>query len=85
LHKGSGAQRKQEGGGKMPYNYNALRGKIREVFGTQDAFATAMAMSSSTLTAKLKGRTDWKRAEIEQAMKVLDIPVQDVGLYFFTL
>ena len=69
----------------MPHNYNALRGKIREVFGTQEAFAAAMGMSNSTLTAKLKGRTDWRRADMERAMKVLDIPVAEVGLYFFAL
>lgn len=68
----------------MQYNYNALRGKIREVFGTQEAFAAAIKMSNTTLTAKLQGRTDWKRADMERALKALDIPVTDVGLYFFT-
>ena len=68
----------------MPFNYGALRGKIREVFGTQEAFAAEMGMSMSTLSGKLRGRTEWTRAEMDLALKLLDIPVAEVSLYFFS-
>lgn len=67
----------------MSKSYRKLRGKIREKFGTQDKFATAMEFNSSTLSAKLNGKTDWTRAEIDRAYQLLDIPPADIAVYFF--
>ena len=38
---------------KKVFDYSKLRGKIKEVFGTQAKFAKAMGMSTVTLSAKL--------------------------------
>lgn len=65
-------------------SYAALRGKIRAEFGTQEAFAKAMEMSPTTLSAKLNGKTDWTRQEIEDACRLLDILVDEIHEYFFT-
>ena len=64
-------------------SYSKLRGKIREVFGTNEAFAKAMEMDYSSLSAKLNNKSPWKREEIEKACKLLHIPIEDVYLYFF--
>ena len=40
---------------KKVFDYSKLRGKIKEVFGTQAKFAKAMGMSTVTLSAKLNG------------------------------
>lgn len=64
-------------------SYAALRGKIREKFGTQEAFAVAMGMNPATLSAKLTGKTEWTRAEIEKACNLLGIALEDAHLYFF--
>lgn len=64
-------------------SYSKLRGKIREVFGTQDAFAVAMGMNTATLSSKLNGRTDWSRAEMELACTLLHIPLEEMHIYFF--
>lgn len=64
-------------------SYSKLRGKIKEVFGTQDVFAAAMEMNTATLSGKLNGRSDWARAEMEQACRLLNIPMTDMHLYFF--
>lgn len=53
----------------MAFDYSKLRGKIREVFGTQESFAVAMKMSTVTLSAKLNGRVDWTQAELERLEK----------------
>ena len=66
-------------------SYAKLRGKIKEVFGTQDAFAEALKMDAATLSSKLNNRSDWKREEIETACKILNIPVEQLHEYFFTL
>lgn len=63
--------------------YSKLRGKIREVFAVNENFAKAMGMDLSTLSAKLNNKSPWKREEIEKACEVLQIPIEDVHLYFF--
>lgn len=65
-------------------SYNKLRGKIKEVFGPQDSFASALGMNPSTLSAKLTGKTDWNRREVELACQVLGIPMEEMHLYFFS-
>jgi hypothetical protein len=65
-------------------NYAKLRGKIKEVFGSQDSFTLAMGMNRSTLSQKLNGKSDWTRLEIEKACSILGIPVIEVHAYFFT-
>lgn len=64
-------------------NEMKLRGRIREKFGTQEAFAKAMGMSETTLSSKLNGKTDWTRQEIEKAGKLLGIPIEEIPSYFF--
>lgn len=65
-------------------SYSKLRGKIREVFGTQEAFAEAMGMDKSTMSLKLNGKSEWTMTEIEKACYLLGIPINEVYLYFFT-
>ena len=54
-----------------------------EVFGTRANFASAMELSQTTMTAKLKGRIDWKRSEMRKACELLDIPLAEIVDYFF--
>lgn len=66
-------------------SYAKLRGKIKEVFGTQEAFADAMNMNSATLSAKLNNKSDWLREEIEKACMLLHIPLKELHEYFFAV
>lgn len=63
--------------------FNKLEGKIVEVFGTKANFASAMELSQTTMTAKLKGRIDWKRNEMRKACELLGIPLTNLVEYFF--
>ena len=63
--------------------YAKLRGKIKEVFGTQDSFAKAMNINTASLSSKLNDKTQWKREEIVLACEQLDIPLEEVSVYFF--
>lgn len=63
--------------------FNKLEGKIVEVFGTKANFASAMDLSQTTMTAKLKGRIDWKRNEMRKACELLGIPLTNLVDYFF--
>ena len=66
-------------------SYPKLRGAIREKFGTQEAFAKAIKLHPTTLSAKLQGKTDWSRQEIEDASKALGLSAEEIHTYFFTL
>lgn len=64
-------------------SYAKLKGKIKEVFGTQSAFARAIGMDNATLSAKLNNKTPWKDEEIEKSCELLNIPIEQVHEYFF--
>ena len=69
----------------MAYDYSKLSGKIKEVFGTNAAFAKAMKLSERSVSSKLNGKVGWKQAEIERACQLLSIPRASVVAYFFVL
>lgn len=60
-----------------------LRGAIHAKYGTQEAFADAMGMRISTLSAKLNGRSEWTKSQIKLACELLEISLEEVYLYFF--
>jgi transcriptional regulator with XRE-family HTH domain len=68
----------------MAFDYSKLRGKIKEVFGTQAEFAHAMGLSSVSLSAKLNNTTMFTQAEINRACELLHIPLEFIPVYFFT-
>jgi hypothetical protein len=67
------------------FDYSKLYGKIREVFGTQEAFADAMEMSRTAVNARLKQNVEWKSPEIVKACGLLRIDLSEAHLYFFSL
>ncbi len=69
----------------MAFDYSKLKGKIREIFNTQNAFAEAMGMSTTSLSAKLNNKIVFSQKEIENAVKLLKIKKEEIPAYFFTL
>ena len=67
----------------MAFNYSKLRGRIREVFGTQDRFAEAMGRSNTSISQKLNNKSEWTQKEINRAVEVLGIDDVDIPAYFF--
>ena len=65
-------------------SYAKLKGKIKEYFDTQEAFAAAMDMNPATLSQKLNSKSEWSRAEVEKACRLLHITLIEIGEYFFT-
>lgn len=65
-------------------SYSKLKGRITEVFELREAFAKALGIDPSSLSAKLNNKSPWKREEIEKSCEILGIPIEDVHLYFFT-
>ena len=69
---------------KPIYTYAKLRGRIVEKFGTQDRFADRVGISTTSMSNKLTCKTGLSQDDIIQWCSVLEIPVEDIGIYFFT-
>ena len=65
----------------VSFSYDKLRGKIREVFGTQDRFAEALGMSKSTLSQKLNNSSEFTQ---QDSMRLLKQSLTQLDEYFFT-
>ena len=63
--------------------FGRLKEKIREVYGTQKAFADAMGINASTLNSKLNSKTEFERSEMEQACILLGLSIDNIPEYFF--
>ena len=72
------------GGEKMEMNHNRLRGKIKEVFGTQEFYAKNVGISIVSVSKKLNGESQFKQSEIRKSVELLGIPKEEVWDYFFS-
>jgi transcriptional regulator with XRE-family HTH domain len=68
----------------MAFNYNKLRGRIVEKYGTQSAFSKALNVSERTLSLKLNGKIYFAQDEIVLMARLLDITEEEIQTYFFT-
>ena len=68
----------------MSFNYSKLKGKIKEKFVTQSAFAKELGISSVSLSAKLNNRVEFSQVEIDKCCELLEIPKGFIVMYFFT-
>jgi hypothetical protein len=64
-------------------DYSKLRGRIRERFGTEQAFAEAMEKTISQMSLLLNGKAVWRQVDIKKACDILGIADNDIGQYFF--
>ena len=72
-----------KGGDIMDFNYDKLKGKIVEKFGTQGNFAKALGVSERTLSLKLNNRIFFSQDEISRMTKLLNIELWEIQDYFF--
>lgn len=63
--------------------YARLRGRIRAIYLTQAPFAKSMGLSEGALSHRLNGHTEWTAEEIKKACELLEIPAEEIPLYFF--
>lgn len=68
------------------YDYSKLRGRITEKLGSLKHYAELLDLSDTAISNKLKNKTAFSQDEILKSMQkdILDIPQEDVALYFFT-
>ena len=69
----------------MAFDYNKLRGRIVEKYGSQIEFSKAMDWSERTLSKKMNGKIPWKQTDICTAIKLLGLSEDDIQEYFFSI
>jgi hypothetical protein len=55
------------------YNFDKLKGKIKEIFNTQNDFANALGVAPNTLSAKLNNLTEFSSNEISKSVELLKV------------
>ena len=65
------------------FNYEELEQKINEVFGSEEAFGKELGLTSQEIDSRLTGASEFSLAEINRAVKVLNINPVEIPLYFF--
>lgn len=68
----------------MKYDYNPLRGKIREVLGSESNLATVIHMNRATLSQKLNNWSGFTQQDMVDILDALKEPYWKAGFYFFT-
>jgi hypothetical protein len=69
---------------KIVYNYSKLKGLMAEKEITQKDIADALHKNECTLTGKFNNSTDFKASEISEICVLLEIPAEQIPLYFFS-
>ena len=67
------------------FDYSKLRGRIREILGTQSAFAKLLNISEATLSKKLNNDAEFTQGEMNRSSEVLDFALSEIPAYFFTV
>lgn len=64
-------------------NYNFLKGKIVENFGTIDKYAIALGVSRQALSLKLSNKASFTQDQIFKSMSLLKLTSEEVVKAFF--
>lgn len=67
----------------MEFDFSKLLGRIVEKYGTRTAFAAHAGLSDHALSCRLNNKIPLKGEEIYKMAEMLDIPAQDIPIYFF--
>ncbi len=68
----------------MLFDYQKLRGRIVEKYGSQGAFAFVYGISENSLSRKMNNKSRFTSDDIVKISQMLEIPKDLVGVYFFT-
>ncbi len=64
------------------FDYSKLRGKIKEIYGTQDAFAEDLGLGRVTLSQRLNNLSDFSQSEILCSCRLLSQNIGEIPVYF---
>ena len=67
----------------MRFDYSKLLGRMREKGFTQETLAKGIGINESTLNSKLKNKSYFNAREMDKICEVLNIPIEEIGTYFY--
>ena len=65
------------------FDYSKLRGRIKEVFGTQDAFSDAIGIGRVSLSQRLINILEFSQKEMFKSADALGFERSEIPQYFF--
>ena len=68
----------------MKWKYDKLRGKIKEMCGTQAVFAGKLGIGRVSLSQRLNNQSEFSQDEIFKSCEILKIDLPEIPTYFFT-
>lgn len=68
----------------MSWDYSKLKGKIKEVCGTQDSFAEKIGIGRVSLSQRLNNSLEFSQDEMFKSCDVLGIEKEEIPVYFFS-
>lgn len=69
----------------MNFNYDKLRGRIREVYGSEGNFSKDLGLGRVSLSQRLNCKLEWTQSEINKSILLLHLEPSEIPTYFFTL
>lgn len=69
---------------KMKWEYSKLKGKIKEIYDTQEAFSKEIGLSATSLNYKLNNQIQFRQEEIYAMINALSLEDSEIRVYFFT-
>lgn len=69
---------------EVTFNYSKLRGRIKEMLGTQDRFADAIGIGRVSVSQRLNNSLEFSQQEMLKTAEVLQFPMEQMTEYFFT-
>ena len=65
------------------FKYAKLRARIKEKFGTEGNFAKELGITQMSVSRKFNDKTQFSSDDIRTWCELLEIPIEEAGLYFF--
>lgn len=65
------------------FDYSKLKGRIKEICGTQDEFANRVGIGRVSLSKRLNNQLEFSQAEMLASAKVLNFNENEITDYFF--
>ena len=65
----------------MNFNYEKLRGRIREKMRSDTVFAKRLGISKTSLSLRLNNQIHFSQRDIYRSMRILQISPEELGVY----
>ena len=69
----------------LVFNYQKLRGRIKEVLGTQEKYADLLGIGRVSVSQRLNNQLEFSQKEMFRTSEILHFMPNEIPVYFFTL